>query len=33
MEKKHKFLLGAGLAASVALVIWAVITVPETPSP
>ncbi len=32
MDKKRKFLLGAGLAIFAALVVWAVATVPETPA-
>ena len=32
MDKKHKFLLGAGAAVFAALVVWAVVTVPEAPA-
>ena len=33
MDKKRKFLLGAGLAVFIAAIVWAVVTVPDAPSP
>ena len=33
MDKKRKLWLGAGLAVFIAAIVWAVVTVPDTPSP